>query len=70
MVYTDKESEFSIVNIWLGICVPLLIFNVILNILCDIFNNLCIVFAIIMLMLWVNIFMIVCKEMRIWAKVV
>lgn len=66
----NKEDEFSIINIWFGICVPLLIFNIIFSILCDIFNNLCIIFAVVMLMLWIKIYMILLKEMRIWAKVI
>lgn len=70
MIWMNKEDEFSIVNIWFGVCVPLSIFNVILAFLCDIFSNLCIVFAVIMLILWTKMFIIVYKEMKIWAKVI
>lgn len=66
----NDEPEFDVINIWLGICVPLLIFNCILEMLCQMFNHLGIIFVVIMCVLWFSVGMITHREMRVWAKVI
>ena len=66
----NDEPEFSFINMCLGMCVPLLIFNCIFNILFQMFNNLGIIFVVIMYILYFRVGMIIYREMRVWAKVV
>ena len=66
----SDEPEFNVINIWLGICIPLLIFNYILQTLNQMFNSLGIIFVIIMCILYFRIGMIIYREMKIWAKVI
>lgn len=65
----NKEPEFNIWNIWFGTLVPLSIFNIILAVICDMFINLGIILVGIMAILYIKSFIILYKEMRIWAKV-
>ena len=66
----SDEIEFSIYNIWLGMLVFLLICNTILMILSIISYNVAIICCIIMCILYINVFVIVRKEIRIWARVI
>ena len=66
----NDESEFNVINIWLGICIPLLISNYILQTLNQMFNDLSIIFVTIMCVLWFSVGMIAYREMKVFAKVV
>ena len=66
----NDETEFSIINIYFGMLIPMFIFHWLLEMLCQIFNSLYFVSNIIIIIVFIVSLIIHYKELQIWAKVI
>ena len=65
----SDEPEFNIINMYFGMVIPVLIFHWLLEMLCQIFNNLTFVSNIIIIVICIVSLVILNKELSMWAKV-
>lgn len=66
----NDEPEFSILNIYFGMVIPVFILHLLLVMLCQIFDSLYFISTIIMVIILTKALTIFDKELRIFAKVV
>ena len=65
----SDEPEFNIINMYFGMVIPVLIFHWLLEMLCQIFNNLTFVSNIIIIVICIVSLVILNKELSMWAEV-